>query len=145
MVIFFACINAHALIIVTDLVPFKLGKWSLGSGDITADQNICIALRPRGPYSVTVSGDSLGDEFVLVSGSDTIGYRIFFNDRPRLAGRTELEPGVELTGQRGRRLRRRAPCRRPTANLSLIIPEVNIVAAPAGAYVTNISILVSPE
>lgn len=138
-------IKAQAQIIVSELNTFSLGQWALGSGDITANQNICVAMRPRGPYSVTVSSYSQNGKFVLRSGSNTIAYRLFFNDRPRINGRNELEPDVALTGQRGRRLRRNSPCNRLTANLSLMIPESNIRIASAGKYSTTIVILVSPE
>ncbi len=145
IIITLVCVQAHAMIIVSELKPFRLGKWSLGSGDIVADQDICVAMLPQGPYSITVSGDSQNKQFVLRSGFDTIAYRLFFNDRPRLGGRVELTPGVALTGLRGRRLKRRAPCNRLTANLSLLIPEANIASAPAGVYSSNIVLLVSPE
>lgn len=137
--------TVHAQIIVSELNPFKLGRWTIGSGDINSNQNICVALRPRGPYSVTARGDSQNGEFVLLSGFDTISYKLYFNDRPRLNGREELVPGVVLSGLRGRRLRRNQPCNRLTANLSIIIPETNLTAAPAGRYSSNIILLVSPE
>lgn len=135
----------HAQIIVSELQPFRLGRWTIGSGNIAANQDICVALRPRGPYSVTAGGDSLNGEFVLVSGFDSIVYRLYFNDRPRVNGRTQLVPGEALTGMRGRRLRRNQPCNRLTANLSIIIPETNLTAAPSGRYSSNIVLLVSPE
>ena len=53
----------HAQIIVSELQPFRLGRWTIGSGNIAANQDICVALRPRGPYSVTAGGDSLNGEF----------------------------------------------------------------------------------
>ena len=85
------------------------------------------------------------ENFVLVSGFDSIAYRLYFNDRPRVNGRTQLVPGEALTGMRGRRLRRNQPCNRLTANLSIIIPETNLTAAPSGRYSSNIVLLVSPE
>ena len=69
-------------------------------------------MRPRGPYSVTAGGDTSGGEFALLSGFDAIEYQLYFNDRPRTNGRRQLEPGVALTGLRGRRLRRNQPERR---------------------------------
>ncbi len=135
----------HAQIIVSELQPFTLGRWTIGSGDIASNQDICVALRPRGPYSVTAGGDNQNGEFVLVSGFDTIAYQLFFNDRPRVNGRTQLAPGRALTGLRGRRLRNNQPCNRLTANLSILIPAANLTAAPAGRYSSNIVLLVSPE
>ena len=63
---------------------------------------------------------------------DSIAYQLYFNDNPRLSGRTELAPGVALTGLKGRRLKRREPCNRLTANLSIVIPGVNLTAASGG-------------
>jgi len=132
---------AHAQIIISDLQPFNLGGWTIGSGDITANQNICVSLLPQGPYSVVVDGDSQNGEFVLLGAFGSIAYQLYFNDRPRLNGRTELAPGVALTGLAGRRF----PCNAPTANLSIVIPEVNLTAASGGSYASTIELLVSPE
>jgi len=52
---------------------------------------------------------------------------------------------VPLTGLRGKRLKKREPCNRLTANLSIVIPEANLTAAPSGRYSSNIVLLVSPE
>lgn len=142
----FLCSPLRAIIIVSDLSAFELGRWTSGSGDIVAAQNLCVALRPRGPYTITISGDNQNGEFVLRSGVDTIEYQFYFNDRPRVNGRTQVFPGVALTGQRGRRIRsRNNPCRRPTANLSIIIPQANLQAASGGLYSSNLVLLVSPE
>ncbi|QMU61720.1 MAG: hypothetical protein GKR92_08430 [Gammaproteobacteria bacterium] len=137
--------QVHAQIIVSELKTFSLGRWALNSGNITANQNICVGLRPRGPYSVTVNGDTHAGSFALKDGLNSIAYRLFFNDRPRTNGREELRPGQALTGQRGRRLRADGTCRRLSANLSLIVRESNIRAAAAGRYSATIVILVSPE
>ncbi len=142
----FLCSPLRALIIVTDLSTFELGRWTSGSGTITSSQNICVALRPRGPYSITISGDNQNGEFVLRSGTETIEFQFYFNDRPRVNGRSQVFPGVALTGQRGRRIRRRDnPCRRPTANLSIVIPQANLQTASGGLYSSNLVLLVSPE
>jgi len=132
---------AHAQIIISGLQPFNLGSWTIGSGDITANQNICVNLDPQGPFSVVADGDSQSGEFVLVGVFDSIAYQLYFNDSAGLNGRTELAPGVPLTGLRGRRF----PCNQPRANLSLVIPEANLTAASDGSYSTTISLLVSPE
>lgn len=116
----------------------------MGSGDITRDQNICVALLPQGPYSVTAQGDTQGSEFALLSGFDAVTYQLYFNDRPRLNGRIQLVPGVALEGLRGKRLKRRQPCNRLTANLSIVIPAANLTAAPSGRYASNVVLLVSP-
>ena len=140
-----SAVIGHAQIIVSELQPFRLGRWTIGSGDIAANQDICVALRPQGPYSITAGGDSQNGDFVLVSGFDAIAYQLYFNDRPRVNGRTQLVPGEALTGLRGRRLRRNQPCNRLTANLSIIISETNLTAAPSGRYSSNIVLVVSPE
>ncbi len=130
---------------MSELLPFNLGRWTIGSGDIARDQNICVALLPQGPYSVTAAGDTQGGEFALLSGFDAIEYQLYFNDRARTNGRSQLQPGVALTGLQGKRLKKREPCNRLTANLSILIPEANLTAAPSGQYASNIVLLVSPE
>ena len=136
---------AHAQIIVSELQPFNIGRWTIGSGNVIANQNICVGLLPQGPYSISAGSDSQNGNFVLVSGFDSIAYKLYFNDRPRLNGRSELVPGVALTGLRGKRLKKKSPCNKPTANLSIAIQEANLVAASAGRYSSTIVLLVSPE
>lgn len=136
---------ANARIIVSELSSFSLGQWTLGSGNISANQNICVALLPQGPYTVTASGDVSGGQFVLKSGFDTVPYKLYFNDRPRANGRSELLPGNELIGLRGKRLKRNQPCNSLTANLSIFISESDLTAAPSGRYSSDIVLLVSPQ
>ena len=85
------------------LIDFTLGQWTLGSGPIRQSSNICVSVRPPGPYQVTAYGSGVANAFTLSNGADFLPYRIFFNDRPRPNGASELLPGQALGGLRGRR------------------------------------------
>jgi len=136
----------HADIRIYGLEDFDLGRWVLGAGSINSSANICVAVRPRGPYQITAYGQGPSNAFVLLNAGNTLPYRMFFNDRPRRNGAEELIAGQVLGGLRGRRGRgiRRA-CNRPTANITIRIEESDLQQATAGSYSGTILIVVGPE
>jgi len=137
---------AHADIRIYGLEDFNLGRWVIGAGSIRANANLCVAVRPRGPYQVTAYGQGPGNAFVLTNAGNNLPYRIFFNDRPRPNGAEELNAGQALGGMRGRRGRGiRRQCNRPTANISILISESDLAQTSAGRYSGTIVIIVGPE
>jgi len=128
------------------LNDFNLGRWTLGSGSLQANANICVAVRPRGPYQITAFGDGVSNAFQLSNGIDHTRYRIYFNDQPRENGATELVAGRVLGGLRGRpRGIRQNICRRPSANISIRVEDADLQKATAGQYVGTVLIMVGPE
>lgn len=138
--------SAYAVIRIYGLEDFNLGRWVIGAGSIRANANICVAVRPRGPYQITAYGQGSSNAFVLSDAGVSLPYRIFFNDRPRPNGAQELVPGQTLRGLRGRRGQgiRRA-CSRPTANISVLVSDSDLQQLPAGRYRGTIVIVVGPE
>lgn len=131
---------------VYGLQDFNLGRWMLGSGPLRSNLNICISVRPPAPYQVTAFGSGSTNAFTLTNGRDTLSYRVFFNDRPRPNGATELQAGQALGGLRGRRrgIRQRV-CNRPTANISIFVSNTNLERSSAGRYSGTVIIVVGPE
>lgn len=128
------------------LVDFDLGKWVIGAGPLRQSSNICVSVRPRGPYQVTAFGSGGASAFALSNGADVLPYRIFFNDRPRPNGATELLPSQVLGGLRGRRRGiLRNQCNRPTANISILISDTDLGQMSAGRYSGRLVIVVGPE
>ena len=136
---------AQGSIRISGLQEIKFGIWTIGSGTLFSSNDICVAVDQPGPYQITAAGIGSGNDFYLSSGGNNIVYLVFFNDAPRLSGRQQLSPGVPLTGLKGKKRKKKADCNKPTANLSLEIPESNISAAPAGHYSGVLVLLVSPE
>ncbi len=138
--------SASAVIRIYGLEDFNLGRWVIGAGSIRSNLNICVAVRPRGPYQITAYGQGPSNTFVLSDAGVNLPIRILFNDRPRPNGAEELLPGQTLSGLRGRRGQgiRRA-CSRPTANLSIFVAESDLAQLPAGRYRGNVVIVVGPE
>jgi len=128
------------------LNDLNLGRWTLGSGSLQSNANICVAVRPRGPYQVTAFGGGVSNAFQLSNGISEIPYRVFFNDRPRENGAIELVAGSVLGGLRGipRGIRQNV-CRRPSANISIRVEDADLQRATAGQYIGNVLIIVGPE
>jgi len=138
--------SAYAVIRIYGLEDFNLGRWVIGAGSIRANANICVAVRPPGPYQITAYGQGPSNAFVLSDAGANLPYRIFFNDRPRPNRAQELVPGQAIGGLRGRRGRGiRRQCNRPTANISILISDSDLEQMPAGRYRGTIVIVVGPE
>lgn len=146
LLLLFSSTSVYAVIRIYGLEDFNLGRWVIGAGSIRSNANICVAVRPRGPYQITAYGQGPSNSFVLSDAGKNLPIRILFNDRPRPNGAQELTPGQAISGLRGRRGQgiRRA-CSRPTANLSIFVEESDLAQLPAGRYRGNIVIVVGPE
>ena len=147
VLLFLLCISsAHAVIRIYGLEDFSLGRWVTGSGSIRANANICVAVRPRGPYQITAYGQGPANAFVLSDAGVHLPFRLFFNDRPRPNGAQELFAGQTLGGLRGRRGRGiRRQCSRPTANIAVLVSDSDLTQVPAGRYRGTIVFVVGPE
>lgn len=138
--------SVSAVIRVHGLEDFNLGRWVIGAGSIRANSSLCIAIRPQGPYQITVYGQGPGNAFILSDAGVNLPIRIFYSDRQRANRAIELQPTRALGGLRARRgsgIRR--PCNRPNANISVLIAESDLTQLPAGRYNGNIVIVVGPE
>ena len=144
--LFCISVPASAVIRIYGLEDFNLGRWVLGAGSIRANANLCVAVRPRGPYQITVFGQGSGNSFVLTDAGVNLPFRVFYNDRQRPNGAREIRPGQALGGLRARRgsgIRR--PCSRPNANITVLIEESNLSQLPAGRYRGSLVLVVGPE
>jgi len=131
---------------VFGLQDFNLGRWVLGAGTLQANSNICVSISPPAPYQVTAYGSTASNAFTLTTGYDLLPYRMFFNDRPRLNGATELQAGQALGGLRGRRHGlRQQQCNSPTANISIIISDTDLERSSSGRYSGAVIIIIGPE
>lgn len=131
---------------VFGLQDINLGRWVLGAGPLQSNSNICVSITPPAPYQVTAYGSTASNLFTLTNGSDLLPFRMFFNDRPRPNGATELQAGQALGGLRGRRHgQNRQQCNRPTANISLLISDSELERASSGRYSGTVIIIVGPE
>ena len=128
------------------LEDFQLGRWVLGAGSLRANANLCVSIRPRGPYQITAYGQGTTNAFILSDAGEELPFRIFFNDRPRPNGAVELAPGQASGGFRGRRRGiNRQQCNRPTANISIFISDSDLASISAGRYSGTITIIAGPE
>lgn len=139
-------ISINAEIRVFGLADFDFGKWELGDGTLRANSNACVLVIPSAPYQVTAYGSVSSNTFSLFNGGDELPYQVFFNDRARPSGATELQPGQVLGGLRGRgRGQNLRQCNRPTANLAIQILDSDLMASSPGQYSGTLIIVVGPE
>ena len=133
-------------IIIFGLEDFRFGKWVLGVGPLRTSSSFCVSVRPPAPYQVTAFGSGSSNALTLSNGFDSLPYRIFFNDRPRPNGASELQPGQALGGLRSSRHgQNRQQCNRPTANISILISETDLEQSSSGSYSGTVMLVVGPE
>jgi len=142
----FFSVTVFAEIRIFGLNDFNLGRWTLGSGSLQSNANICVAVRPRGPYQITAFGGGANNTFQLSNSISQVPYRVFFNDRAQENGAAELVAGVALGSLRGvpGGIRQNV-CRRPRANISIRIDDTHLQRATAGQYTGTVLIIAGPE
>ena len=149
-------LTANLLARISGLTDMLLGAWA-GSGDMTADENICIGrngvgLFAFGNYRIRANGD--GDAFdvnafTLTNGVDTVYYDVYFNDAPNLAGRQQLTGGVMLSGQTAIGFTQLfnwfLGCTFRNANVSIVVPEAELLGTSSGTYAGTLTLVLIPD
>ena len=140
---------------IAGFADMPLGQWS-GSGDLTANDNLCVGrtgvrLFGTGLYRIRASGDGEPGNpaaFTLTDGLRFIYYDAFFNDSAGTAGRQQLTPGVQLTGQTGfgfwQVLNYLNGCVVNNANISIVVPEDEL-RGKGGFYSGTLTLTLIPE
>lgn len=130
---------------LTGLTDFAFGAYG-GSGDLTNNDDVCVYRNGAGTYSVTATTNRT--DFVLQNaGSDTIAFDAYFNDASGTTGRSPLTYNTALTSQTGADTSSQ-DCdshASDNANISVLISEAALQAAPAGSYSATMTVVVAPE
>jgi hypothetical protein len=133
------------LIRISGLVDFNLGTYS-GTGNINRNDNIRIAGNDRSSaptYRVTAFGTGASSAFSIASGTNTINYRVFFNDKTGTGGAAEMTSGSPLIGRTG--IHKSLSTTSNNGNYRIHIAESVLRNAPAGTYSGVLTLVVEPE
>lgn len=132
---------------ISGLSDFNLGNWT--SGDLSANDNLCVGLFGSSNYRIRAIGDGDGNDinaFALSDGSNFIPYRVFYNDQAGLSGRAELTAATSLSSMTaGSAFWNLFGCLVDNANLSILIEKPNLLSASAGIYTGTLTLIVIPE
>ena len=141
---------------ISGLTDFLLGTWG-GSGDLAANQNICIGrngvgFAGTGNYRIRAVGNGNATDanaFSLSNGVDLVHYDAYFNDQPNLTGRQQLTGGQTLIGQTSSGFsfifNWLFGCVVRNANVSVVVPEANLAAIPGGNYAGTLTLVLIPD
>ncbi len=123
-------------------VAFDFASY-LGVGSLEDNKDINISMNYPTSYRVVATGDGAGGAFIIGSSSSAISYSVFFNDKTGEVGKVAMSPGVALSGQTGGVM----PISNTTknANISVLIPEIDMLGADAGVYEEHVIFTVTPE
>jgi hypothetical protein len=130
---------------ITGLQDINFGTFV--SGDFNNDFPICVySNTPTAQYGVTATGDGAASAFTLTNGTDTIPYRVFWNET---AGTTVGELQLTATTKLGNRAganQQSYTCSTggDSANLHVSILDANMRSITNGTYTGTLTLLIDP-
>ncbi len=134
-----------AQVLISGLSDLQFGSWS-GVGDLEGSVDHCVLARRGGRYAVTATGVGSGGAFVVENGPGTLPFQVEYDDG---SGWSQLDPGVQLTGQRGApnvvQFLRCLIGRRPPERVRVRFSVQDLAAAVAGSYGGSLTLLITPE
>lgn len=132
---------------ISKMAAFSFGSWS-GTGDLDANSDICIYHNGDGSYKVTVTDDStLSAGFAVENAADAneITMAISFNDVVGTTGNIAVVDNVATASQSNANTTSTTCGGGSSANLQVVLAQASLAAAPAGAYDSQITVLVEPD
>ena len=131
---------------VRDLEDINLGTVPPTVGNIRGSATFCVAMRPRGRYSLLGTGDGPGGRFAITetgTGVHRINYNVRVSDRGNRRGQ-RLRAGIPLRGLRASRFRNNGRCT-PRARVDVIVRAADTASAHPGRYEGTLTLTVVPE
>lgn len=135
---------------ISDMDAFAFGAYG-GTGDLDANDDICVYHNGDGSYRVTITDDSSNvtpNSFEVEDATDStdIAMSVSWNDATGTAGETAATHGTPITPQSGANTSA-ADCSVGglSANLHVVLLEADLQAAAAGSYDSEITVLVEPD
>lgn len=131
------------LIVATGFADFAFGSYG-GSGDLNSNDDLIVSGNYTGTYQVTISGDGAASAFTLSDGAaGVLAYDVNYNDASGTAGAVAASTTVALTAQGN--LNNTLGSAVASANLNIVIPEANLLAASSGSYSGTVTLVFQPE
>lgn len=135
---------------ISSMDAFAFGAYG-GTGDFNSNDDICVYHNGDGSYRVTITDDSVNvtpNAFAVEDAADgaEIAMSIFWNDASGTAGEAAATHGTAITPQSGANVST-TDCSVGglSANLHVVLAEAALQAAVAGAYDSELSVLVEPD
>jgi len=131
---------------IADLTNIDFGAVPPTVGELRADTTFCVAMEPRGRYSLIGRGSGPAGDFQLIergNGVHSIDYQVQVSDRGRRF-RDVLQPGISLANQRASGLLGNGRCQ-TQARLRVVVSGNQMQSAAPGRYQGTLSLLVVPE
>ena len=143
--LFLSLSSAHAQQVrISGMQSVNFGQWASGGG-VTANFDIC-TYRTAAPanYDITPSGTGTAGALTLTNGTDTLVYKVRFNDSTGTGGNTEIFANTAESF--GNADTTDNTCSGgDTANVQVFIEAADLQALPAGGiYTGTLSLLMEP-
>ena len=133
--------------LIRGLSDIDLGVWK-GTGDLDGNDDVCVYTFALGvgsasSYRIRADGDGLNNKFNLDSGTNTMGYRAFWNNQQGTTGNTELTAGINSVEFPNSSVP--FNCNSPNANIEVLINEATMSTIPDGVYSGILTLTLIPK
>lgn len=132
---------------ITGMQDIAFGTFT-HAGDFNDDYPTCVYTNTlSAQYGVTASGDGTGSAFTLTNGTDTVPYRVFWNNAE---GTTVGEGEILTTVKRdnvtnSNQVSSDCTTGGNTSNLHVSIAEANMIGVTNGTYSGTLTITIDPS
>jgi len=132
------------LVKISNLVDINFGTYS-GSGALEADKDVCVwTNHPDATYVVTASGDGTDSAFTLSSGTEVVGYLVYWNDTTGTVGNSVLAKGEVSATMSGANTASLSCAGTDNANYQIRILEEDLLSVKPGAYIGVVTFVIAP-
>lgn len=138
-------LNAEAApqVQITDLDDFDMGVYNGVFAHIDATDEVCAIKKgaPGDDYKMTFFGGTNPNRFKVFSGSQSLNFRVFYNDQTNLAGIERMFPGQAKVFQNSYRVSLFCNFQGPNGLIGIRFPRGNLASAMAGTYTGTVQVL----
>ena len=136
--------------LITGMSAFAFGTRNIGDGNADTNDDICIYHNGDGSYKVNITDDSTGGtgagfNVENAGNTETISYAVSFNDVSGTGGSIAVVDGANTVAQSGADTASQSCAGGDTANIQVVITNANMNAAVAGAYDSELTIVVDAD
>ncbi len=130
---------------ITGSTDFQFGTYS-GTGDLTANRDLCVYHNGDGSYGITIDDDTATAGFnVENGGGDAITMAVNWNDVTGTAGSVAATESTEIVSTGANTTIADCSAGGNSANLEVTLLEADLQAANAGSYAAELSLVVDPD
>ncbi|MDC0359041.1 hypothetical protein OAO01_09515 [Oligoflexia bacterium] len=131
---------------ISHVANLTLPSWTGAPGSIATSDDLCIYTNDSAAvYRVTATGDGSGGAFEVSDLlTNTMSYKIRWNDQTGTTGNVELTSGSQSAQQSGANTTAQDCSGGDNANVEILIENSELTLTPSGTFTGTLTLLVEP-